>query len=41
MPADEAADLLDVLEEEKAIKILDEMEKESSEEVRELLEYHG
>jgi len=39
MPADEAADLLDALEEEKAIKILDEMEKESSEEVRELLEY--
>ncbi|MGA2824350.1 MAG: CBS domain-containing protein, partial [Bacteroidales bacterium] len=31
--------LLDVLQEEKAIKILDEMEKESSEEVRELLEY--
>jgi magnesium transporter len=39
MPADEAADILDNLEEGKAIRILDEMEKESSEEVRELLEY--
>ena len=39
MPADEVADLLDVLEDDKAEKLLKEMEKESSEEVRELLEY--
>ena len=40
MPADEVADLLDALAEDKAEKLLEEMEKESSEEVRELLEYH-
>ena len=39
MPADEVADLLDGLEEERAEKLLNEMDKESSEEVRELLEY--
>lgn len=39
MPADEVADLLDALAEDKAEKLLKEMEKESSEEVRELLEY--
>ncbi len=39
MPADEVADLLDALAEDKAEKLLEEMEKESSEEVRELLEY--
>jgi Mg/Co/Ni transporter MgtE len=40
MPADEVADLLDALTDDKAEKLLEEMEKESSEEVRELLEYH-
>ncbi len=39
MPADEVADLLDALAEDKAEELLEEMEKESSEEVRELLEY--
>jgi magnesium transporter len=39
MPADEVADLLDGLRDEKAEMLLNEMEKESSEEVRELLEY--
>ncbi|MDD5307992.1 MAG: CBS domain-containing protein [Deltaproteobacteria bacterium] len=39
MPADEVADLLDGLEDEKAEMLLNEMEKESSQEVRELLEY--
>jgi len=39
MPADEVADLLDVIEEDRAEKLLAEMGKESSEEVRELLEY--
>jgi magnesium transporter len=39
MPADEVADLLDVIEEDRAEELLKEMEKESSEEVRELLEY--
>ena len=40
MPADEVADLLDELEDEKKVEtLLNEMEKESSEEVRELLEY--
>jgi Mg/Co/Ni transporter MgtE len=39
MPANEAADLLDELEVEKAEMLLGEMEKESSKEVRELLEY--
>jgi len=41
MPADEVADLLDVIEEERAELLLNEMEKASSEEVRELLEYSG
>ncbi len=39
MPADEVADILDELRDEKAEELLNEMEKESSEEVRELLEY--
>ncbi len=41
MPADEVADLLEELGEEKAEELLMEMDKESSEEVRELLEYPG
>lgn len=41
MPADEVADLLDTLEDETAEMLLNEMDKESSEEVRELLEYPG
>ncbi len=39
MPADEVADLLDELEDEKAEQLLQEMGEESSQEVRELLEY--
>jgi magnesium transporter len=39
MPADEVADILDVLEDEKAESLLNEMEAESSQEVREILEY--
>ena len=39
MPADEVADILDELEEEKAELLLKEMDMESSQEVRELLEY--
>jgi len=39
MPADEAADILDELEDEKAEILLKEMDLESSQEVRELLEY--
>ncbi len=39
MPANEAADLLDELEEDKAEMLLREMQRESSDEVRELLEY--
>lgn len=39
MPADEVADLFDELEDEKVEQLLNEMDKESSEEVRELLEY--
>lgn len=39
MPSDEAADILDALHDEKAEKILREMNKETSEEVRELMEY--
>ena len=39
MPADEAADLLDGVEEDKAEELLNEMETESSEEIRELMEY--
>ena len=39
MPADEVADLLDELKNEKVELLLNEMEKKSSEEVRELLEY--
>jgi CBS domain-containing protein/sporulation protein YlmC with PRC-barrel domain len=39
MPADEVADILDELEDEKAELLLKEMDLESSQEVRELLEY--
>jgi Mg/Co/Ni transporter MgtE len=39
MPADEVADILDELEDDKAEMLLNEMEIESSKEVRELLEY--
>ena len=39
MPADEVADILDELEDDKVEMLLKEMDKESSEEVRELLEY--
>lgn len=39
MPADEVADILDELEDEKAEILLREMDDESSQEVRELLEY--
>ncbi len=40
MPADEVADILDELEDDKAELLLKEMEAESSQEVRELLEYN-
>jgi magnesium transporter len=39
MPSDEAADILDALRPDKAEKILREMERETSDEVRELMEY--
>jgi CBS domain-containing protein len=39
MPADEVADILDELEDDKAELLLKEMETESSQEVRDLLEY--
>lgn len=39
MPADEVADILDEIEDEKAEMLLKEMDMESSQEVRELLEY--
>ena len=39
MPADEVADILDALEDEKAELLLNEMEKVTSQEVRELLVY--
>jgi magnesium transporter len=39
MPADEEADILDALEDEKAELLLNEMEKDTSQEVRELLDY--
>jgi CBS domain-containing protein/sporulation protein YlmC with PRC-barrel domain len=39
MPADEAADILDELSEQKAELLLREMNRETSDEVRELLEY--
>jgi magnesium transporter len=39
MPADEVADILNAMEDEKAELLLKEMEKNSSQEVRELLEY--
>ncbi len=39
MPADEVADLLDELHESKAEELLNEMDMESSEDVRELMEY--
>jgi Mg/Co/Ni transporter MgtE len=40
MPADEVADILDELEDDKAELLLKEMEAESSQEVRDLLEYN-
>jgi CBS domain-containing protein len=40
MPADEVADILDELEDDKAEMLLKEMDTESSQEVRELLEYN-
>lgn len=39
MPADEVADLLDELHESKAEQLLNEMDMESSEDVRELMDY--
>ncbi len=39
MPADEVADILDEMQEEKAEQLLQEMDQETSEEVRELMEY--
>ena len=39
MPANEVADILDALEDEKADLLLKEMEQETSQEVRELLDY--
>ncbi len=39
MPADEVADILDEIEDDKAEMLLKEMDTESSQEVRELLEY--
>ena len=39
MPADEVADILDELEDDKAEMLLKEMDTESSQEVRDLLEY--
>ena len=39
MPADEVADILDDLEEDKAEELLQEMEPETSDEIRELMEY--
>jgi magnesium transporter len=39
MPADEVADILDALEDKKAELLLNEMEKDTSQEVRELLDY--
>ncbi|TCL62772.1 Mg2+ transporter MgtE [Hydrogenispora ethanolica] len=39
MPADEVADILDELHEDKAEQLLSEMDQETSEEVRELMEY--
>jgi magnesium transporter len=39
MPADEVADILDELEEDKVELLLNEMDTESSQEVRDLLEY--
>ncbi|MGE5499238.1 MAG: magnesium transporter MgtE N-terminal domain-containing protein [Syntrophothermus sp.] len=39
MPADEVADILDGLSKDKAEELLNEMDKETSDEVRELMEY--
>ena len=39
MPADEAADILEEMSEDKAEKLLSEMERGASDEVRKLLEY--
>lgn len=39
MPSDEVADILDELEDERAEQILQEMDRETSDEVRELMEY--
>ncbi|MFL0246531.1 magnesium transporter MgtE N-terminal domain-containing protein [Candidatus Clostridium stratigraminis] len=41
MPADEVADILDGLSEHKAEELLSNMEKEASDEVRELMEYEN
>ncbi len=41
MPADEVADIFDALEDEKVELLLNEMEKDTSQEVRELLDYPG
>lgn len=41
MPADEVADILDSLGENKAEELLSNMEKEASDEVRELMEYEA
>ena len=39
MPSDEVADILDRLPDDRAEKILREMNRETSDEVRELMEY--
>jgi magnesium transporter len=39
MPADEAADILDDLREEKAEELLNEMESEASDDIREIMKY--
>jgi len=39
MPADEAADLIDELEEDRAELLLNEIDKESSDDIREILQY--
>ena len=41
MPADEVADIFDALGDEKVELLLNEMEKDTSQEVRELLDYQG
>ena len=39
MPADEVADILDGLSDEKVEELLNSMEKEASDEIRELMNY--